>query len=137
MNQRINAFVLIFISLILLACGEQDLHVKSYACTPEGDIPTDYTQHKFTIKNNQVFHVATEFSKNKEVSSRIFQLEDCIVINSQNWQCGGLPYKGLLSGLGNSERFQVVNGKFTRHDGGKIYLTPPKGCDSFYIWKTN
>ena len=135
MIPKFKIFLLCFCSFVLNACGNNDLIMKSYICTAEDKAPVNYIEHKFTVKNNQVFHTATDFNEGKQGKSSIRQLEDCTVIDSKNWQCGGVNYTGVLSGLGKSERFQVVNGQFTYQPGGEPNLPPATGCDSFLQWK--
>lgn len=135
MISKFKILLLYSLSFTLNACGNNDLTMRSYICTAEDATPEDYVEYKFNVKNNHVFLTATDFNEGKQGKSFIRQLEDCTVIDSKNWQCGGVNYTGVLSGLGKSERFQVVNGQFAYQPGGASKVPPANGCDSFLKWK--
>ena len=95
-----------------------------------------YLLHTFVIEKDRVFDkIEAVDEKGRVTPFGINEFEDCVIIDKNNWKCGGVRYKnGPYSN--KTVMYQTINGKFS-FDPGVAHVGPNinPGCDALTVWK--
>jgi hypothetical protein len=96
--------------------------INSKDCnSPYPDKPTITVEFIYEEKNKSIFAKTNDPNSGK---SNLKKFDNCEVIDSKNWYCGGI----ILAGGVTTVKYQVVDGKFSYDNGINPYtsMCPPK-----------
>jgi hypothetical protein len=93
---------------------DKDTKVKNMACFDSGKVDTKvFVLWTFSVDKNSVVQKEDVYDDKVLKGTNLNRLEDCIVIDKANWQCGGKVTTYNNGSYRTDRIFQVIKGKYT------------------------